>query len=347
MKKHLRRVLILCAGILAAICVVLIFGFKIPLSEIITFGYAKKPFLGKKVVWVDSYHSGYAWSDAIEKAILEKFKDTGINLKVIHFDAKRNPGEKYGKMKSAEMYDEISKFKPDLVIASDDDVQKYLIVPYFKGKVTPVLFSGVNWEATEYGYPAVNISGMIEVDLADQLVEHLKTFTKGRRVSFVTVDDITEHKHVKHYNLRFFNGALKVFWVKDKNFENYKNAFQKAQAQSDIVILGSNAGINDWDNKIAEEYFTKQTRVPTGTLLHWMAPFALITLGKVAEEHGEWPADQAIKILSGTSISEIPITDSKKGTLILNFEVSDRLHITFSPTMLKNGKAYRRDRKNL
>ena len=57
------------------------------------------------------------------------------------------------------------------MIASDDNAQKYLVVPYLKGTQVPVIFNGVNWDASAYGFPTSNVTGMIEVELPDQLVE--------------------------------------------------------------------------------------------------------------------------------------------------------------------------------
>ena len=38
--------------------------------------------------------------------------------------------------------EQIQKFKPELIIASDDGAVKYLVVPHFKGEKIPVVFCG-------------------------------------------------------------------------------------------------------------------------------------------------------------------------------------------------------------
>ena len=43
---------------------------------------------------------------------------------------------------------EIDAFKPDVVIAADDNASKYLIEPYFKDAALPFVFCGVNWDAS-------------------------------------------------------------------------------------------------------------------------------------------------------------------------------------------------------
>jgi len=50
---------------------------------------------GKKVLYVNSYHKGYPWSDGIEKGIHNILADTAIELKTIYMDTKRNPEEEF------------------------------------------------------------------------------------------------------------------------------------------------------------------------------------------------------------------------------------------------------------
>jgi len=61
-------------------------------------------------------------------------------------------------------------------------------------------------------------------------------------------------------------------------------------------------------------------------------------VGKVPEEQGEWAAQAALKILGGTSPADIPIEQNKKGRLILNLDLAEKLNITFPPSVLKNAE---------
>ncbi len=53
--------------------------------------------------------------------------------------------------------------QPDIIITSDDNAAKYLIVPYLVDTATPVVFTGINGTVREYGFPAKNVTGMVEV----------------------------------------------------------------------------------------------------------------------------------------------------------------------------------------
>lgn len=295
-------------------------------------------YTGKKILFVNSYHEGYEWSDGIEAGFQEVLSDTGVELKFVRLDTKRNPEEEFGKNAGMEAKAEIEAFEPDVVIAADDNAQKYLVVPYLKDTELPVVFAGVNWDASAYGYPTSNVTGMIEVELSAQLVEHLESYARGERLGYLTVDSETERKVVQIYNERFFEGQMKEYWV--KSFDEFKEQFVTAQNEVDILFFGNNAGIDRWDETEAEAFMVENTKIPTGTINDWLAPYVLITLAKSSEEQGEWSAQTALNILDGAAVSEIPVTENNKGELILNLNLAEQLGVVFSPSLLRYAEVY-------
>ena len=289
---------------------------------------------GEKIVYVNSYHEGYPWSDAIETGLHKVLDGTGVELKIIRLDTKRNPDPEFGKTAGANAWSEIQAYKPDVVITSDDNAQKYLVVPFMKDSGIPVIFNGVNWDASAYGYPTATITGMIEVELPDQLIEILKTYAKGERLGYITIDTETERKVVDIYNTRFFGGQLQPYWVKTQ--DEFKTAFLAAQQEVDILFIGNNAGSDTWDEEALKQFIQTNTTIPTGSINDWMAPYSLLTLAKSGEEQGEWSAQTALSILGGKSPSEIAVAENKRGQLIVNLDLADKLDVVFAPSLLKN-----------
>jgi hypothetical protein len=296
------------------------------------------PYAGAKILFVDSYHQGYEWSDGIEAGIQQVLQDTGVELAVVHMDTKRNPDEAFKVSAAQRAKAEIASFDPDVVIAADDNAQQYLIAPYFKDTDLPVVFCGVNWDASIYGYPTRNVTGMVEVELVERLVGHLKIYADGKRVGYVTVDSATERKAAQAYNERFFDHEMAEYWV--RTWDEFKEAYLQAQDEVDIVLLGTNAGIDRWDPDEAERFFVEHTTVPTGAVYDWLAPYALITLAKNANEQGEWAAESALRILDGAAPSSIAITQNQKGILVLNLNLAEQLDVVFMPSMLRNAQVY-------
>ena len=52
---------------------------------------------------------------------------------------------------------------PDLLIVSDDNAVKYLVVPNFQDDPMPIVFCGVNWTADQYDLSHCNITGILEL----------------------------------------------------------------------------------------------------------------------------------------------------------------------------------------
>jgi hypothetical protein len=293
-------------------------------------------YAGKKVLWVDSYHEGYEWSDGVQGRIQTVLEGAGVELKIIHMDTKRNTDEPFCEAAGKQALQEIEAFQPDVVIATDDNAQKCLVVPYLMGSDLPVVFAGVNWNADAYGYPAENITGMIEVELVEQTIALVEPYAKGTRIAYVTIDSETERKIADTYNQRFFDGQMKTYWALTQ--QEFKDAFLAAQQETDILFISNNAGAPDWDEEAMKKFMLSNTTIPTVSINPWMAPYVLADLGKLPEEQGEWAAGAALKILDGTPVSDILIEQNKKGRLILNLDLADKLGIVFPPSVLKNAE---------
>lgn len=293
---------------------------------------------GKKIVFVDSYHTGYEWSDDIESSINNTLADTGIELQTIHMDTKRNSEEDFGEEAALKAIEEIQSFDPDVVIACDDNAQKFLIVPYLKDTDLPIVFCGVNWDATAYGYPTSNVTGMVEIDAITQMVDLLELFTEGNNIAFLTEDTNTERKVFEVHNERFFENRLNGVFVSD--FEEFKSEYLRLQDEVDMLYIGNNASLTDWNETEAEAFISENAKIPSGSIYDWMTPYVLLVVGKTGEEQGKWSAETALNILDGTPVIEIPLTENKESSLILNLTQAENLDVVFTPSMLRHAEFY-------
>ena len=279
---------------------------------------------GKKVLYIDSYHQGYAWSDGIVKGVKNRLKQTGVELKVIYLDTKRNTSEDFKKAAAVKARTVISNFKPDAVIAADDNASKYLIQPYFKDADLPFVFCGVNWDAKVYGYPYKNVTGMVEVSPIPILLEQLELYAKGNRIGFIGPDILTAKKEAENYRKVFGIETLQYY---AKDYQDWKKGFLKFQNDADMLVVASDGGLYDNHKADYEDFVVKNSKIPSGTCYDFMAPVSLIGVVKVAEEQGLWAADAALQILNGTSPAKIPITTNKRAKLFINKKIGDAMGI--------------------
>jgi ABC-type uncharacterized transport system substrate-binding protein len=310
---------------------------------------AASPYAGKKVLFIDSYHDEYSWSAELAigiKGVLtpeivkaapdeesEKREPTGIELRILHLDTKRNPSEEFKQQAALSAKAEIEAFRPDVVIACDDNASKYLVMPFYKDADLPFVFCGVNWDASVYGYPYANVTGMIEIDLVDQILKNLKTYARGERIGFIGADNESERQTMKNQRKVFGIDFAQTYFPAD--FAAWKADFSRAQDEVDMLIIGSHVGIEGWNEAKAVAFAEANTRIPVGTPNDWEMPYALLGITKVAQEQGIWAAQTALKILGGAKPSEIPVTANEQGHLILNLSLADKLGVAFKPGMLK------------
>lgn len=293
---------------------------------------------GKRVFYVDSYHIGYEWSDGIEAGFRQALDGTGIMIEAFHLDTKRNTSPEFCEQAGVEAAAALEAFNPDVVVATDDNAQKCVVVPFLKDKAIPVIYLGVNWDASSYNYSTDQITGMVEIDLVPSMLSHLREYAKGEKVGYVTVASETEDKVISVYNEQFLDGTMQSYTV--KTYEEFKAAFLQAQTETDMVIIGNNAGIDVWNEAEAEQFFLENTHIPTATIYDWLAPYVLLTMAKVAEEQGEWGAQTTLRILDGTPVADIPYVSNKKGNLILNLDLAAQMNVVFAPAILRNADVY-------
>jgi ABC-type uncharacterized transport system substrate-binding protein len=296
--------------------------FKIALVACIVIGLALPAQAARRVLYVDSYHKGYPWSDGITQAVKSTLEKNNIALRIFRMDTKRNGSEEYKKKTALNVCKVITKFQPDLVIASDDNASKYVIMPYYKDARLPFVFCGVNYTADGYGFPYSNVTGMVELPPAIKLIYSLKHFTRIAKVGYLASDTLTERK-----DGMFTKREIREEFVQRyvKTFSQWKKEFLRLQDEVDVLIIGNNAGIRGWKDNVARSFAEDNTRIVTGCLLDWMAPLAFISATRSAAEQGRYAAKVALKILDGTPPSNIPITGNVEANIIINMKIANKL----------------------
>ena len=268
-------------------------------------------------VYVSSYHKGYAWSDGVERGLRAEL-DGQCNLIQFDLDTKRNKSESYKIRKSREVAKEIRKIKPDVLITSDDNAAKYLVVPYFKGGKLPVVFSGINWTVEEYGFPAANVTGMVEVAPIRPMLMWAQRLTgRGSRGFYLGANTLTETKNLKQLVKVAEDLGINISSALVDTNEAWQSAF-KESGNADFIILGSTAGIDDWDEKTIVSFVTENAAKLILTNDDWMLPFSMLGFVKIPQEQGQWAAKTAIAIHQGTPIQRIPVVANRKWDIYEN-----------------------------
>jgi hypothetical protein len=142
--------------------------------SLISFVVQAEEFASCKVLVVMTYHEDFFWNLDIKEGIEAVLADQ-CELKYVYLDILKNPDGVEARVQEA--YTLYQDWEPDGVITADDDPQPKFVVPYLKDKVeTPVIFCGVNAEPEEYGFPASNVSGILQRPHVGETITFVRQF---------------------------------------------------------------------------------------------------------------------------------------------------------------------------
>jgi ABC-type uncharacterized transport system substrate-binding protein len=319
-----------------AILVCAIYFVSLPLTPA---DAQRNPSLKKRVLLINSYHKGYTWSDIITDTVIayfNKYASSEVEIKIAYMDTKRNNSEEFKQKMGLEMKKLIESWKPDLIIGSDDNASKYVISPYFLNSKIPFVFCGLNDDPKSYGFPAKNVTGLREIDLIEPLYNHMKKYARGKRAGYLAADKDVQRVMARVNEEQFGQKFDKIYFIKD--FAEWKKYFLIIQNEVDMLFMQDVCIVSDWNKEEAIRFLKENIKIPNGSTTDIQEDYCLICISKSPKEHGTWAAEAALKILHGAKPADIPIALNKKGALILNLILADKLNIVFSPAMLRTAE---------
>lgn len=200
-----------------------------------------------KILVVMSYEEDNPWCMQIKDGI-DSVLAGDSDIKYFYMDTKKNING--GVRKAEEAHELYKQFRPNGVIAADDNAQSMFVLPYLKDKVTtPVMFCAVNAQPEEYGYPASNVSGILErgfiresIAFAKQLVPSIGT------VGFLTKDSPAGRAIRKQVEAEADTYLTKVAGFKlVRTIKETLVALEEYQTTSDALFITATNGILDVD----------------------------------------------------------------------------------------------------
>jgi uncharacterized sulfatase len=284
----------------------------------------------KRVAYINSYHRGFPPSDLITGAVMEGLPADSFEVVPFFMDTKRNPSETFIKKRAASLLDSIEMLKPDLLIVSDDNAMKYLVVPHFQGNPLPIVFCGVNWTVDQYDIADCNITGVIEILPVAELVRTLKPSHPAMKKLLVLNENTTTSRKTRPLlDTLLGNLGLEVSQALVDDFEEWKAVFAGANETFDIIYLQTRGAIDGWDHDAALRHIEKHIQVPLVTCEEFMMPYAVFGLTQLSEEQGMIAAEMARSILGGTRPEDIPVTKNSMHRVWINPGLAER--IDFQP----------------
>jgi ABC-type uncharacterized transport system substrate-binding protein len=304
---------------MAAIC----FFFNIPMIEAASY----------KIMVVMSYEQENPWCIQIKEGIDSVFAGNS-DLKYFYMDTKKNI--EGGVQKAKDAYELYKRFRPDGVIAADDNAQSMFILPYLKDKVkTPVMFCAVNEKPEKYGYPASNVSGILERDFIGESIAFAKQLVPSiNTVGFLAKDSPSGRAIRNQIEIESDTYLAKFAGLKlVKTMKETFAALEAYKMTSDALFITSTNGILDNDGKpLDNEQVTRAVAQYYKKPLIGANDFhvrygVLCAVVKSGDAQGRMSAKMLLKAIKGTPIKHIPVTVNKYGKRMLNVTAMKELGV--------------------
>ncbi|MDQ7832705.1 MAG: hypothetical protein RDU30_13300 [Desulfovibrionaceae bacterium] len=290
-----------------------------------------------QVLVVQSYNPEYVWCREIDAGIRDALAETGADIETLYLDAKRKPDPASLRAAADTALARIQTLAPQVVIAVDDAAQAYLTVPFLKDRPSPqVVFCGVNAPLETYGFPAQNVSGVLErYHFREGFALVKKILPQAKSVVFLG-EDSESMRFAADDLSQSIPFALEVAGVEIcRTFQEWQQKIAWYQSRADVFSFGPY-------NALVDER-TGRT-VPPEEIMAWtLAAMAKPTLGfsDIAKEHdmlcgilesgyeqGALAGEMARHILeTGEPAGRLPVRINVEGVVMVNLRTAERLGV--------------------
>ncbi len=284
-----------------------------------------------RVLIIHSYHAEFAWVQNINQALEAQLRSAEIPYQIFYMDTKRRSGSAWKKKAAQQASRLITEYKPRVVIAIDDNAQAFVVQRYVNASPIQFIFAGVNAEPKKYGYPAKNVTGILERTYPSQVLKLLeRIMPTSVKVAWVSDDSETANLILRRVRKMATTGNLPLpilEYALPVTFEQWKETIRKYDTDARVGGL------------LIPLYHTVKTHaggqsVPASDVMRWTVthtrkpvvgfwPFsvddgAICAVVVDPKEHGQVAGLMAKQVISGKNASDLPMVVNTDGYVILN-----------------------------
>jgi ABC-type uncharacterized transport system substrate-binding protein len=294
-----------------------------------------RPATRPRVLLVHSYHAGYPWVDAITRGVRMALPASDADLQVIYMDTKRHTDEAFKTQAGERARRIMAEWQPRIVITADDNAQKYFAAQYVGQEAIQFVFCGVNAEPGKYGYPAANVTGVLErPHYRDSIALLRQLVPDAKRIALLSDDSPTSAGALEFMSDEE-TGTEIVSREMATTFEQWKVAVRRLGTTVDAIAIymyhtvKESGNPQSLDPKVVMDWTVANSPAPIiGFFIFAVDDGALCGYLESGVEHGLRAGQMAAEILQGKTASEIPIVTALEGQSMLNLKTAQKLNVT-------------------
>lgn len=290
-----------------------LFSALLLLCNLLTIYTEESPY---NILFINSYHSGFTWSDHIEQGVVDEFNNTHlhVNISFERMDSKRYSVEQVREDFIKRLEGKYPRDYFDLVLTSDDNAMNFAYE--YRPQLfpdTPIIFSGVNNSDSPLLIEPEMMTGIIEYIDIEALIELIfKVHPKVEHLAIVTDSTNSGFIHLENTKRILDNKYSHIEYSEHKNWtlEELKKSLILLPGNTVIIELAFHLDKNGKNLSFVDErnFLKNDTIFPAYSLwdnrLNYGILGGVMTTGEV---HGREAASLAIKLLTGEEVSEIPV----------------------------------------
>ncbi len=266
-----------------------------------------------RVMVLQSYDTEYVWTRDVNTGVRRVLDTHSFYSARWHYmDLKRHPWKEYKETAGTQARRAIDEFQPDVLIAVDDDAQKYAARFYVDHPKTRIVFAGLNGDMEPYGYDkAGNVTGIFErkqlAALERAIADTGIKATDGKAPRVVVVGDRSESvkQDVEHIDEYKWSSVRYVGAHLVGSYDEWQKMIGGLKGEADIVITTNYRRLTrtaDSRELVSPAEVVKWTEehspIPLiGTNGFYVEDGGTIAIGTSGYEQGEVAAKMAVRII--------------------------------------------------
>ena len=296
----------------------------------------------KKVLLVHSYHTGYPWVDAITQGVKRALSGSPVELQTYYMDTKRKTGTEWKTEAGKTAKNIVTEWQPDVVIAADDNAQQYFAREFAGAGRPQVVFCGVNAEPEDYGYPAANVTGILERPHFQASLDLLREICpRAKRIAIVTDDSPTSAGALHHMTPESGDYEI-VCRETPTTFPAWQAVITRCQDTADAIAVYMYHTVKregedqSMPPKEVMDWTVANSRIPiVGFFIFTVDDGALCGLAESGVEHGFRAGQITLDLLHGKTAVDVPIVTALDGQSMLNLRTAKRLGISIPRALVE------------
>ncbi len=289
-----------------------------------------------RILVVHSYHKTQA-GHVVEmtEGIRAALEGSGAEVRYFHMDTKRRNSAGWKSKAGAQAMALLSAYDPSVVITMDDNAQEWFARHYASKPGAPdFVFGGVNDDPARYGFPAENVTGVIERPNVQESIELLaRIVPKVRRILLLSDDSPTTApfcEYVAKLNLP----VAVVDCLRISTFDQWKQVIAAYRDRVDafgVYVIRTIRRSETDPSQVPEAelaaFLAENTPLPSVGFFDSAARAGLLCGVSVSmREQGHAAGAIARELLlAGKRPADFPVSPTENGRILLNLQTAEKL----------------------